>query len=898
MNRFSICLVVFLVTATFMPFSQLTAQNELPPIIDREILFGNPEISGAQLSPDGKWMSFVKPYQDVMNVWIKGAEAPFEEAKPLTASTDRPIPGYFWSRDSKYILYVKDNGGDENYHVFALDPFGKPASGSKVPEARSLTDGEGIRASIYSVPRTEPDYIYVGLNDRDPSWHDLYKVQISTGKRELIHENNERISGWEFDREGKLRMASRTAEDGSVELMTVKGDKFETCYSCSVLETCYLLRFHKDGEKVYMVTNKGDLDLAQLMLMDPETGKTELVEADPEKEVDFGGTDFSNITHELIATYYVGDKTRIYFKDDVWKKEYEWLKGQLPGVEINLGSSTKDERRFLVSTGSDTDPGAVYLYDRDAKTLDFQYRPRPELPVKDLAKMEPIRYKSTDGLEIPAYLTLPKGLEAKNLPLIVMPHGGPWARDYWGYNPFHQFLANRGYAVLSVNFRGSTGYGKAFLNAGNGEWGVKMQDDLTNGAKYLIEQGIADKDKIGIMGGSYGGYATLAGLTFTPDVYAVGVSIVGPSNLLTLLESIPPYWEAIRNMFHERMGDPNTPEGKKLLMERSPLNSANKIKVPLMVVQGANDPRVKKAESDQIVIAMRELGLPVEYLCADDEGHGYARPENNQAFLAATERFLAKHLGGRYQEGMPKDIAKRLEEITVDINTVTLAESADESKLNEPLPKPTTDLVKKEAAYKMNIEVGGQEIPFDVTLKIEKDKKNWVVTETASSAMGVMKDIGTVKRGSLEPVSRVVDQTMTQINLEHSGDKITGNMSVQGKDLDIDVDLENPIFADGAVLYELFCTLPLKEGYSAVYRTFDLQAQKVIPYEVTVVGKETIEVPAGKFEVYKAEVKDLVGNGGDSTIWLSTVEGKRGLIKSKAVIPQMNGAIVTKELFK
>lgn len=891
-------IIPFLAILTVFTSLSLNAQNNLPPIIDREILFGNPEISGAQLSPDGKWMSFIKPYNEVSNIWIKKFEEPFEDAKPMTASTTRPIPGYFWSRDSKYLLYVQDKGGNENFHVYALDPFSKPPSGSDVPEARNLTDGEGVRAMIYSVPRQEPDYMYVGLNDRDQAWHDLYKVQISTGKRELIHENNERIGGWEFDWDGKLRMASRTAEDGSTELLSVKDGKFEVCYSCSVLETCGILRFHKNGKQAYLITNKGDLDLTQLELIDPETGKTEFVEADPEKEADFGGSDFSSITRELVATYYVGDKARPYFKDETWEKEYNWLKEQLPGVEINLGSKTLDERRFIVSAGSDVNPGATYLYDRDAKTLTFQYKPRPKLPVEHLAKMEPLRYKSTDGLEIPAYLTLPKGVEPKNLPLIVMPHGGPWARDYWGYNPFAQFLANRGYAVLNVNFRGSTGYGKAFLNAGNGEWGVKMQDDLTNGAKYLIEKGIADKDKIGIMGGSYGGYATLAGLTFTPDIYAAGVSIVGPSNLLTLLESIPPYWEAIRNMFYERMGDPNTPEGKKLLMERSPLFSADKIRVPLMVVQGANDPRVKKAESDQIVVAMRDLGLPVEYLCAPDEGHGYARPENNQAFLAAAERFLAKHLGGRYQEDIPDDIAKRLEEITVDISTVTKPEEVAEDKLNGPLPKPVADLAKKESAYKMKIEIRGQEIPFDVSTKVEKDKKNWVITQTASSAMGVMKEVCTVKRGSLEPVSRMVDQQGTVIKLEHGDGKVTGSMTVQGQEKPIEETLENPVFGDGAALYEVLSTLPLKEGYTAVYRTFDLQAQKVVTYEINVVAKEMLTVPAGEFEVYKAEIKDLVGNGGDSTYWLSTVEGKRGLVKSVSTLPQMGGAVLTLELFK
>ena len=320
--------------------------------------------------------------------------------------------------------------------------------------------------------------------------------------------------------------------------------------------------------------------------------------------------------------------------------------------------------------------------------------------------MKPVKYPSSDGLEIPAYLTLPKGVEAKNLPAVIVPHGGPWYRDSWGYNPFAQFLANRGYAVLQPNFRGSTGYGKKFIDAGNKQWGDKMQDDMTWGAKYLIAQGIADPKRVGIMGGSYGGYATLAGVTFTPDVYAAAVSIVGPSNLITLLESIPPYWEQIRKLFYERMGDPNTPEGKAQLLRQSPLTAAAKIKTPLLVIQGANDPRVNKRESDQIVIALRDRGFPVEYMVAPDEGHGFARPVNNMAMFASAEKFLAKYLGGRYQETMTPEVSQRLKEISVDVKTVTLPKMTSSTS---ELPKPAVDLRPGTHNYKASIALGGQD---------------------------------------------------------------------------------------------------------------------------------------------------------------------------------------------
>ncbi|MEM6700743.1 MAG: S9 family peptidase, partial [Bacteroidota bacterium] len=429
MKRYLIqALCVLVIASSILPSGY--TQNTLPPIIDREIFFGNPEIAGAQLSPDGKWMSFLKPYEEVRNIWVKKADEPFENAKVVTDSKDRPIPGYFWSRDSKYILYVQDKGGDENFHVYALDPFASPKEGAVVPDARNLTDVEGVRAIIYAVPRSKPNIMYVGLNDRDPAWHDLYKVNLTTGERELIRKNENQITNWIFDTKDEIRMASKTTEDGGTEILVLDGDTFKTCYTCSVLESCYIARFDKNGTDTYLVTNKGDLDLTQLMRFNPSTGKMELMEKDPKNEVDFGGAVFSNLTNEMVATTYVGDKTRIYFKDKNWEKEYEWLKKELPNVEVNLGSSTKDERKWLIYANSDTDPGATYLYDRDKKKLTFQYRPRPKLPVKDLAEMQPITYPSSDGLKIPAYLTTPKGVDAKNLPLVVFPHGGPWARDY------------------------------------------------------------------------------------------------------------------------------------------------------------------------------------------------------------------------------------------------------------------------------------------------------------------------------------------------------------------------------------------------------------------------------------------------------------------------------------
>ena len=650
-----------------------TPKSSPPPLLDRELLFGDPEIASPQLSPDGAFIAFLKPHKGTRNVWVKRRDEPFEKARPITADTKRPIPAFFWSQDGKYVLFVQDHLGDENYNVYAVDPAAPAAAHGDVPAARNLTEAKGVRAQIYYVPETEPDSFYVGLNDRDPKWHDLYKVTISTGARTLLRKNTERITGWRFDVGDVLRLATRSAENGDNEVLRVDPEGFTKIVSCTVFETCSPSRFHKDGKRFYMVTNKGDdVNLARLSLLDVASGAEEPVESDPLGQVDLAGPMFSKVSDELIGTRYYDDKPRVHWRDKAFEADYEFLRQKLPGVEVELGSSTRDERLFLVNVRSDVEPGTMYLFDRPARKLTLQYRFRENIPREALAEMKPIRYPSSDGLEIPAYLTLPKGVPPRALPLVALPHGGPWGRDVWGYHGIVQFLANRGYAVLQPNFRGSTGFGKKFLDAGNHEWGDKMQDDISWGVKHLVAEGVADPKRVAIMGGSYGGYATLAGLAFTPDLYAAGVSLVGPSNLITLLETTPPYWEAIRARFYKRMGDPRTPEGKARLERQSPVNSAAKIRAALLVVQGANDPRVKRAESDQIVVALRERGAPVEYLLVPDEGHGLARPVNSMAAYAASEAFLARHIGGRFQPDMKPEVAARLKEITVDTRSVEL----------------------------------------------------------------------------------------------------------------------------------------------------------------------------------------------------------------------------------
>ena len=863
-----------------------------PPIIDREIFFGDPEIAGAQISPDGAFIAFIKPFQGTRNIWVKKTADPFTSAKPITADTKRPIPTYFWSRDSKYILFVQDKGGDENFNVYAVNPADAPASEQDVPTARNLTDVKGIRAFIYAVPRSEPDAIYVGMNDRDAAWHDLYKVKISTGERTLMRKNTERITAYVFDLKDQLRLATRSAENGDTEVLRVDADKFTKIYSCSVFESCGPVRYHKDGERVYFQTNKGaDVDLVRLELLNPTTGKEEVVESDPMKRVDFGNASFSEVSDEMIATSYEDERVRIYWKDKNFEADYKNLQKQLPGKEINFGSSTKDEKLWIVYANADTDPGSTYLFDRTTKKLTLQYQSRDRLNRDYLASKKPVRYQSSDGLEIPAYLTLPKGVAAKNLPAVILPHGGPWARDSWGYDAFAQFLANRGYAVLQPNFRGSTGYGKKFLAAGNKQWGDKMQDDLTWGVKYLIAQGIADPKKVGILGGSYGGYATLAGVAFTPDVYAAAVSIVGPSNLITLLESIPPYWEPIRKVFYERMGDPNTPEGKAQLLRQSPLTAAAKIKTPLLVVQGANDPRVNKRESDQIVIALRDRGFPVEYMVAPDEGHGFARPINNMAMFASAEKFLAKYLGGRYQESMTPEVSQRLNEINVDVKTVTMPKMMTASA---DLPKPAVDLRPGTYNYKASIALGGQEIPLTLKTDVKEENGAWTVNESAQTPQGEVSDISTIEKGSLLLKHRSIKQGPMTIEMNVAPNKLTGSTTMNGQSKPIDVDPGGALFADGAGTFEVIASLPLADGYSLSFRNFDMQKQKPQIKQLKVLGSESVTVPAGTFDAYKVEILAADNDADKQTVWID--KDSRKVLKISAVLPNLNGAVLTSEL--
>lgn len=882
--------------------------DKLPPMIDRDIFFGDPEIARGQISPDGKFISFLKTYKGQLNIWAKGIDEPFDAARPMSADTTRPVIRYGWTQDGKYLLYIQDKGGDENFHAWVIDPTDKLEAGQDVPTARDLTPIDGIRVSFYSFPKKNPDIIYIGLNDRDERYHDLYRLKISTGEREMLWENTEGLSNFIFDLDGNLRMASKETDDGGTEFFRIDGKDLVSVYVTTNEESSGIIRFHKDGKRAYMITNKGDEnDLSRLVLMDPETGEEELVESDPKNEVDFGGTIFSSKTDELIATTYEADRLRIYWKDKKFAKAYKKLKKKLKKEigdgDLIMGSSTEDDRLFIVIVTSDINPGVAYLFNMETGKVEFLYRPRPDLPSEHLANMKTIKYKTRDGLTIHGYLTIPKGIKAKNLPVIVNPHGGPWARDSWGYNPEAQFLANRGYAVFQMNFRSSTGYGKAFFNAGKKKWGDEMQDDITDGVQYLIDKGIADPDKIAIYGGSYGGYATLAGLAFTPDLYSCGVDYVGVSNILTLLNSIPAYWETARKFFNEHVGDPDNPEDVERLKRQSPLFSADRIKAPLLVVQGGNDPRCKKPEAEQIVIAMRDLGREVEYILAEDEGHGFLGRENRTAFRVAQEKFFSKHLGGRYQESVAEDVQKSLDKMQIPIETVKLTkpDSGLEAARTAPLPAVDTSSFKPaKMKFTAVMEVSGQEIAFDISVDMSKQaldgRETWCLISEQSSSMGSALDTFMVDAGTLLPIYRGIKQGPTLIGIHFSETAINGNISMSGRDMPVSIELEAPVFGSDSALELAITGLPLNPGYKTTLRTFDLLSQSVNSMSLEVTGIENVTVPAGSFETFKIELRRLDSEPGGGTYYFSTGDNCH-VVRSVTQLPAMaGGGTITTEL--
>jgi dipeptidyl aminopeptidase/acylaminoacyl peptidase len=607
------------------------------PIVPREVLFGNPERTSPRISPDGGRLAWLGPDEGVLNVWVGTVGG--TESRAVTRDRDRGIRSFSWAHDRRHLLYLQDKGGDENWRLYDVD--------LETDEIRDLTPYDEVQARVEELDKRFPDHVLVGLNRDNPELHDVYRLDLRTGELEKVAANPGFVALL-ADAEWKVRAGLAPTPDGGLRLMVRDGGDDEWRQLLEVGQedaiTTEPVDFTLDGTALYAITSLG-ANAGRLVRIDCDSGEMDVIAEDPTYDVTAVRLDPD--TRQPQVAVFLRDRADYHVLDPAIAEDIATLQAGDPG-ELSLLGEDDEDRIWLAAYTNDDGPVRYYAYDRQTRARTFLFEHQPALSAYTLAKMEPFSFTARDGLTIHGYLTFPPGAGREGLPAVLNVHGGPWVRDTWGLDPEAQWFANRGYLCVQVNYRGSTGYGKEFVNAGDKEWAGKMHDDLIDAVRYVVDKGWADRDRVAIYGGSYGGYAALVGAAFTPDVFRCAVDIVGPSSLKTLIESIPPYWAPLVAQFHTRVGNPETEE--EFLWERSPLSKVDQIRIPLLIAQGANDPRVKQAEAEQIVAALRERGIDHEYLLYPDEGHGFAKPENRLAFYAAAERFLARHLGGRVED--------------------------------------------------------------------------------------------------------------------------------------------------------------------------------------------------------------------------------------------------------
>ena len=643
-NTQSSCSVLYLLLVACMLLPILSCANSPEvKLIPREIIFGNPEKTMARISPDGLMLAYLAPVNDVLNMWVRTIGE--EDDRPVTRDDNRGIQRYFWAGDSKHVMYLQDAGGNENWRLYGVN--------LETDEIEDLTPFDNVQARVVDRNKHFPNELLIGMNKENPRVHDVYHLDLTTGELEPVTKNPGNVSDWLADADFRVRAATMATPEGGYDLMTRENEEGEwqklLTWDSENSYTSYPVSFSRDGKQIYLIDSR-DANAGRLVKMEIATGDMEVVAEDP--QYDIAGVMMHPDTYEIQAVSFLKARKEWKILDESVKADFAAL-AELDRGDFTIPARDDADEKWLVYFDKDNGPVSYWVYDRKTKTGTYLFNQRPALSEYTLANMEPIAFESRDGLTIHGYITYPPGKERKELPMVLDVHGGPWARNTWEYNAQAQWFANRGYVCLQVNFRGSSGYGKDFINAGDREWGARMHDDLVDAVNWAIEQGIADPQRVAIFGGSYGGYAALVGATFTPDLFCCAVDGAGPTNLVTLIKSIPPYWSTMLAAFHKRIGNPDTEE--EFLKSRSPLFKVDNIKIPILIQQGANDPRVPQAEAEQIVEAMKKKGIEYEYMLFEDEGHGLAKPENRLKFFAAAEKFLAKHLGGRYEEAKAEE---------------------------------------------------------------------------------------------------------------------------------------------------------------------------------------------------------------------------------------------------
>ncbi len=844
------------------------------PLLDRGQFFEDPVVSDLKISPDGRLIAFFAPFAGERQLWLSRLHLGVDSAVRVS---DGPAQSFAWSRDSRYLLFLRDEGGNENFHLYAVEA---DTLGTGVPA--DLTPEAGVQARIYALPDSEPGIVVAGLNDRDPRSHDVYRIGIPSGARELIRQNDDEIADWVTDLDGIPRLAVRYGPDGGTELLRVDGDTLTPAFGCLPDETCMPLRYHQANRRVYVVTDQGERERTELVLFHPETFEIEFVDSDPEASVDFGEAVFEPGSDVLVATVYHDDTTRIYAQDSVFAIDLEWLAERQSVGSLRLESASANDALWILKEQNDTNPGTYYLYNRWYDTVEPLAEAMPALAPSYLASSSWVSYRTSDGENIRALLTLPRRDSVVNLPAVILTHDGPEDRVCKSFDPMVQFLANRGYAVLQPNYRGSSGFGKEFLASGNRSWGTGVaQQDLTDGVRFLVGEGIADEGRVGILGFGYGGYSALAGLAFTPELYAAGAAVGAMTDLSSFVTDASEYEQLSSTLTHHRIGDPDIPDDHSRLESQSPLRAVGEVTRPTLLAHGVNDPRVSATHSERMVAALRSAGRDAEYLRVAGEGRRFRNVTNRSALAAALERFFGEHLGGRVQQALAGDLGEVLANITIDAG-----EPLGAAALALTAPLPATNGASVEPAtlvYRISTSDGGEtELTRTVVDETLEGREIWRVIDSTlvpvlaafefdstqfmddnfefepelTGELMAAADTVDVDRTSLLPLRRRTGG-LSSMSVDFSADRVTGEIFVSDFVDDIDVPLEAPVFSDGLGLDVAVAGLPLAEGYQTGLRSFDVQLGQVVPQILSVTGTERVETAAGTFDVYRVTLEPV-----------------------------------------